>query len=166
MSRYYPEELKSSLVQKMLPPFNMPVRRIARETGITKTSLYSWKKKALEQGVFVPEVTKNADKWNTEAKFAVVIETAPMNETEISEYCRKKGLYSGQVEEWKKACIQANATSSSRSEALSREHKKDKKTIKDLRRELNRKDKALAETAALLVLAKKARAIWGETEED
>ena len=36
------------------------------------------------------------------------------------------------------------------------------KRIRELERELYRKEKALAETAALLVLKKKAQAIWGD----
>ena len=150
----------------MLPPGSMSVRRISRETGITEATLYRWRKKAVNQGAFVSEVTTNSGKRSPEEKFAIVLETAPLNEAELSEYCRKKGLYPEQVAEWKTACIQGNAPSASRQQAISKEHKKDKKAIKNLRRELNRKDKALAETAALLVLAKKARAIWGETEED
>ena len=78
----------------------------------------------------------------------------------------KKGLFPEQVAQWKQACLTANAEAAEQRKQLAEERKLDKKKIKVLERELNRKDKALAETAALLVLAKKARAIWGEREDD
>ena len=108
----------------------------------------------------------NPEQWRSEDKFAVVLETAVFNETELSEYCRKKGLFPEQVAQWKQACLTANAEAAEQRKQLAEERKQDKKKIKVLEHELNRKDKALAETAALLVLAKKARAIWGEREDD
>ena len=94
-----------------------------------------------------------------ENKLAVIIETAALNEAEMAEYCRKKGLFAEQIQQWKAAFISSDSvhseSQSKQRKALSDEHKKDKKTIKKLERELNRKDKALAETAALLVLRKK-----------
>ena len=91
-----------------------------------------------------------------------MLETAALNKTELSEYCRKKGLFPEQIAQWKTACFIANTEAAERRKKLAEERKQDKKTIKRLERELNRKNKALAETAALLVLAKKARTIWGE----
>ena len=166
MSRYYAEELKSSLIQKMLPPSNYPVGRLSEETGITRSTLYTWRKQAIFEGASLPEFSVNPEKWSSEEKFEVVIETSPLNEAELSEYCRKKGLYPDQVEDWKTACLHANRQASTHQGKLSSDRKRDQKRIKALEKELNRKEKALAETAALLVLAKKARAIWGEAEGD
>lgn len=162
----YSHELKASMIQKMMPPQNIPVAQLSQETGITENTLYAWRKKAKSQGVPVPGDGLNPEQWRSEDKFAVVLETAALNETELAEYCRKKGLFPEQVEQWRSTCMQANASEAERRKSLSDERKSDKKQIKTLQRELNRKDKALAETAALLVLAKKARAIWGEHEED
>ena len=114
----------------------------------------------------MPEFSVNPEKWSSEEKFEVVIETSPLNEAELSEYCRKKGLYPDQVEDWKTACLHANRQASTHQGKLSSDRKRDQKRIKALEKELNRKEKALAETAALLVLAKKARAILGEAEGD
>jgi hypothetical protein len=94
-----------------------------------------------------------------------VLETASLNEAELGEYCRKKGLYAEQVEQWKQACEKANGTTVQLSKAEKEREKASKKQIKNLERELRRKDAALAETAALLVLQKKARALWGESED-
>lgn len=100
-------------------------------------------------------------------KFAILIETASMNEQELAEYCRSKGLYPEQIKEWKKAAVTANEAEDKKlSKKERKERNKEKHKIKKLERELKRKEKALAETAALLVLKKKADAIWGEDEED
>ena len=162
----YSEEFKASVVQKMMPPNNVPVAQLARETGITEATLYTWRKKIRAQGVPVPGDGQNPEQWRSEDKFSAVLETVVMNEAELSEYCRKNGLYPEQIAQWKSACLTANAEAVEQRKQAAEEHKQDKKKIKTLERELNRKDKALAETAALLVLAKKARAIWGEHEDD
>ena len=159
----YSNELKASVIQKMMPPQNVPIAQLAQETGITEATLYAWRKQAKSQGVPVPGDGQNPEQWRSEDKFAVVLETAALNETELAEYCRKKGLYPGQVEQWKSTCLQANANETEHRKTLSDERKSDKKQIMVLQQELNRKDKALAETSALLVLSKKARAIWGST---
>lgn len=162
----YSEELKASVIQRMMPPNNVPIAELVRDTGISDATLYTWRKKARAQGVPVPGDGQNPEQWRSEDKFAAVLETAALNETELSEYCRKKGLFPEQIAQWREACLTANAEAVEQRKQLAEERKEDKKKIKVLERELNRKDKALAETAALLVLAKKARAIWGEGEED
>ena len=105
-----------------------------------------------------------------ENQLAVIIETAALNQAEMAEYCRKKGLFAEQIQQWKEAFISSMSTSfgstTEQRKALAVEQKKDKQTIKKLERELKRKDKALAETAALLVLTKKVQEIWGEAEDD
>ena len=87
-----------------------------------------------------------------------------MNETELAEYARKKGLYVEQIKDWKDACLNANGGVAKEAARLNRELKDSEKERKKLEKELQRKEKALAEAAALLVLSKKANAIWGEPE--
>ncbi|WP_455289594.1 transposase [Cupriavidus necator] len=85
----------------------------------------------------------------------------------MSEYCRRKGIQPEQIRQWRAACEQANATTPPKPGlAQRREEETAQKRIRALERELKRKDAALAETAALLVLRKKAEAIWGRDEED
>ncbi len=104
--------------------------------------------------------------WCAADKFAAVVETASMNEAEVSAYCRERGLYAEQISEWRAACEQANDWERHQNKQLKAIRKADEKRIKELERDLKRKEKALAETAALLVLRKKAQAIWGDTEEE
>jgi len=87
-----------------------------------------------------------------------------MNEVELGEYCRQRGLYPEQLRVWREACERANDWEKAASTRIARETKDDKKRIRELERDLARKEKALAETAALMVLRKKAEAIWGPAE--
>jgi transposase len=162
----YSEERKSSVLKKLLPPNNRSVLGVAKEEGISEPTLYNWLKQAREQGLPVPGSGKQTEDWSAEAKFAVVVETASLSEVEFSEYCRSKGLYPVQVREWKEACIQGTQSAGEQRQQRQAEAKQDKKRIKALERELKRKEKALAETAALLVLRKKLNALWEDSEVD
>jgi len=165
MNRYSAER-KESVIQKMMPPHNIPIPQLAKESGISDVTLYNWRKQARVEGIAVPADGKNPEKWSSEDKFAIVLEAASLNEAELAEYCRQKGLYVEQIAAWRKACLQANANSAAQTKAEQKQVRKDRNKIKKLERELHRKDKALAETAALLVLQKKAQAIWGDGEDE
>ena len=89
-----------------------------------------------------------------------------MNETDLAEYARKKGLYVNQIKAWRDACMNANGGVAREAARLNKELKNSEKERKKLEKELQRKEKALAEAAALLVLSKKANAIWGDREEE
>ena len=75
-------------------------------------------------------------------------------------WCREKGVYPQELEQWQDAATQALGEPEAASRRISREHKADRRRIKELERELCRKEKALAEAAALLVLSKKLEAIF------
>lgn len=162
----YSQERRAAVLAKLAPPESMNISSLAKETGISEQTLYNWRQKVREKGCAMPGDIKNPEKWSSTDKFAVVIESSNLNEAELSEYCRKKGLYSEQISQWKQACMKANATQAELNRTERERSKGDKRKIKILERELNRKDKALAETAALLVLQKKAQALWGEPEGD
>ena len=164
MSRYS-EERKAAVMSKLLPPQNRTVAEVAREEGISEVTLYTWRKQAREQGLPVPGSGKRSEDWSGEAKLAVVVETAGLSEAQLSEYCRAKGLYVEQVKAWREACLAGASAEAGRRQAEQAQGRRDRKRIKELERELRRKDKALAETTALLVLRKKLNALWGEDEE-
>lgn len=163
--RHYSEAFKSSIIAKMLPPNNIPVPDLARDTGIPKDTLYAWRiQHRRASGQTLVKQQAPSGELSSAEKFSVVVETASLNEVELSEYCRRKGLYPEQISTWRESCLQANAAVSPKVDraALSAQTKQ----IKQLEAELRRKDKALAETAALLVLQKKVQAIWGEPEDE
>ena len=91
--------------------------------------------------------------WSSEMKFMTVVATAQMDAEEKSHYCRENGLYIEQIEEWKAACIAGTMSSQEQKKQARVEAKQDKKRIKNLEKELRRKEKALAETAALSALS-------------
>jgi transposase-like protein len=161
----YSTELKESLLRRMLPPNSEPIPKIAREEGISEQTLRNWRDKARKEGYAAPAKETSSDEWSTQDKFLVVVETAGLNEADLAEYARKKGLYVEQIKAWRDACINANGGVAKEAARLNRELKDSNKERKRLERELARKDKALAEAAALLVLSKKAHAIWGDPEE-
>ena len=162
----YPEDLKQKMIKRMLPPNNEPISKIAREEGIAEQTLRNWQKAAREKGVAAPGKDTAADQWTPDDKFLIVVETAKMNESELAEYVRQKGLFVEQIKAWKDACLQANGGVAKQAAELNKKLKESEKEKKKLEKELRRKDKALAETAALLVLRKKANAIWVDPEDE
>ena len=165
MSRYS-IEFKEAVVQKMMPPNAMPVRSLSKETGVSDVTLYKWRKEFRDKGFAVPGDDSRPDSWSAQDKLAVVIETAALNESELAKYCREKGLYAEQVSGWREAALRGYERDEQLQQQQASSRKEDRREIKKLKSEARRKDKALAETAALLVLSKKSQAIWGDREGD
>ncbi len=97
----------------------------------------------------------------------MVLETAGLNATELGGYCRERGHFPEQVDRWRQAAQDANAQpllAMADQKDLQRRHKENQWEIRCLQQELRRKDKALAEVAALLIASKKIQAYWGEDE--
>ncbi|NQY35756.1 MAG: transposase [Moritella sp.] len=152
----YSKELKQKVINDMRPPLSLKIPELSIKHNIPKQTIYTWRKQAVKQGNLV---TNNSDssKWSNEVKLAVIIETAVMTQAEKAEYCRSRGIYIEQIEQWKSACLSGfNTQPIQTKEQKAADIQKDKK-IKQLEKELNRKEKALAETAALMVLSKKYR---------
>ena len=159
----YSIERKESVLSKLLVPGRYSVAEISREEGISEQTLYAWRNKARQTGVLMPN-NQSPDRWDKQTKFAVVLETGSMNSQELSEYCRQKGLYPKQVHDWRDACLHGIESPLVDPKVIRGEVRNLKQDKKSLKRELRRKDKALAEAAALLVLAKKYRPLWGDEE--
>ena len=167
----YNAEQKQWALKQMSPPISQTVLKVSRETGITPVTLRTWRNAAIAAG----EMTEHssADGWSSAAKFRAVLETAAFCEAELSEYCRRKAVHPEQLRQWRAACEGANGdgrkTSSRKATFASGSmpvvNPSALERLRELERELRRKDAALAEAAALLMLRKKADAIWG-TEED
>ena len=114
--------------------------------------------------MLLPDAEQSPEGWTSRDKFAAVLETAALNEAELGAYCRQRGLYPEQIQAWRAACEQANDWDRTQQRQLKASREADQQRLRELERELRRKEKALAEAAALLVLRKKAEAIWGEDE--
>jgi transposase-like protein len=162
----YPQERKEAILKKLLPPINKSVAELAKEEGIPSATIYNWRVKANQSGVPLPRKTSKTENWTAETKLSVVIETATLSESELSQYCREKGLYSEQVRQWKTQCLSGFTVSKEQQKEVTKKAKSDQLKIKSLKKELRHKEKALAETAALLVLRKKLDAFWETSNED
>ncbi len=132
------------MLKKMLPPHNRSIPELAEEEGISEAALYVWRKAARAEGRLLSDGDQTPAGWAT----------ATLNEAQLSAWCRERGLYPEQVRAWRRACEQANDWGRQQAERLKTERKADRERLKALEREFNKKEKALAETAALLVLSK------------
>jgi transposase-like protein len=95
-----------------------------------------------------------ANDWSSKARFEAVLESAAINAEQTAEYCRRRGLYPAQLAAWRRDCEQAGAASQQARQGAAAEVKAQRARIRELERELRRKEAALAETAALLTLSK------------
>ena len=161
----YSEERKEAVLAKLLPPHNRTIAELAEEEGISTATLYNWRRQAREKGRLLPQGSKEPEGWSTRDKFNAVLETASLNESELAEYCRQRGLYPEQIRRWRSACEGANDQADAAERQQHEAVKTEKARSRQLERELKRKEAALAETAALLTLRKKADAIWGDGED-
>ena len=170
----YNETFKKKLVERMLMPNPRPMTVLARETGVTEATLYRWRNAATMRGVSSDRSdekpaspTKPPHAWTAEEKLAVVLEAAAVPEVELGGFLRRKGLHEAQLKEWRQQVTEGAVA------ALRGPSQRDRKAanvearrVRELERELKRKDKALAEAAALLVLKRKGSSgIAGVTEE-
>lgn len=154
MAIKYSKEFKDSIIAKLLPPSNASVLDVAKETGIPKDTLYCWRVKYRNICADESSQGQSSCNFSSEEKLTIVIETADLNETETSKYCRRKGLYPDQINGWTSVIRQSLSCKPSISKAECEASQQQAKSIKQLQSELNRKDKALAEAAALLILEK------------
>jgi transposase-like protein len=164
MARYSLER-REWVIRQMMPPQNRSVAELSEETGITAVTLYAWRRQARESGVAVPGDGKQAGDWSSADKFRMVLEAASLSEAQLGEFCRRKGVLAEQLKQWRDACEQANATAAMQSQQSRAQAKASEQRIRSLEKELKRKEAALAEAAALLVLRKKVEAMWGEPED-
>lgn len=142
---------------RLLPPESASLAEVAREFGVSPQTLEKWRDAALLQPA-------DSRAWTPAARFEALLTTAAMNEQERSAWCRAHGVFPQQIVQWRQSATEAlGAPQSERSSPA--QAKADRRRIKELERDLRRKDKALAETAALLVLSKKLEAIFPKDED-
>ena len=93
----YSKEYRESILWRIMPPNSESIARIAKEEGISEQTLRNWQKRARRDGYAAPGTDAQSEEWSTQDKFVIVVETASMNESELAEYARKKGLYVEQI---------------------------------------------------------------------
>jgi transposase len=165
----YSEGLRIRMVERMTGPAAMSAGALAQEVGISQATLSRWlraarlvsvaKKKSKSRGSSSEE--RRPSQWSAEEKVRVVL--AAVAEAELGAFLRREGLHEADLARFREEVRSAAVAGLSPSK---KPRNDEQKRIKDLERELKRKEAALAETAALLVLRKKAGALWGEEGED
>jgi transposase-like protein len=168
----YTEGFKKCMVKKLTGPHAKTATALSEEERVSQPTLSRWLREAgtvkramspADDARQAPAPTKRPQDWTAEEKWALVIEAATVPEAELGALLRRKGVHEAQLVEWR-AAAQAGLQRPTRGERKAAH--REKQQIRQLERELRRKDKALAEAAALLVLKKKAQAIWGDEDDD
>lgn len=152
----YGQAFKNKAVARLLPPESAALELVAREVGIGAGTLERWREEAQSRPA-------RGRAWTAGARLEAVITTAAMNEAAKSAWCREHGVFPTELEKWRASCATALADPED-ARASPQATRASAKRIKELERELLRKDRALAETAALLVLSKKVGAIFSKGE--
>jgi len=173
MKKTFTNSFKIQAVEKALTRSeSTSLKEVALSLGMGCSTLNKWIIKARNQEFEVasPEEInrmtqdKRPQDWTLEERLNLVTACSSLDGETLSEYCREQGIYAHHVNQWKLDFISGHIQGNqvvSRSEIKTLKHEN-----KELKKELRRKEKALAETAALLVLQKKVQDIWGNDEEN
>ena len=154
----YGQAFKDRAVARLLPPEGAALELVAREVGIGAGTLERWREDAQSRPA-------RGRAWTASARLEAAITTASMGEASKSAWCREHGVYPTELDKWRSSCTAALAEPEE-VRATPQATRQDRKRIKELERDLLRKDRALAETAALLVLSKKVGAIFNKGEDE
>ena len=153
----YSQAFKAKAVARLLPPESATLEDVSREIGVRSDTLSRWRAEALSD---------SQDRlWTGPARLEAVIHTASLDEEARGAWCRENGVYPAELEQWRAQASESLSDLSSGS-GSSKSERKSRQEIRKLQRDLARKDKALAETAALLVLSKKLEAIFHKSGDE
>ena len=163
MSTFYSQAFKDNLVEKVLNRgSDVTIDDIVKEHGISRASMNRWMKAAQQAEQLSPmnplKQEKRPQDWSRAERLQAVIDCGGLDEQAISAYCRKQGVYPHHISQWKKDFLSKESSAVNASTQV--QLKQLKSDNKQLQQELRRKEKALAETAALLVLKKKPNTCW------
>jgi transposase-like protein len=159
MVKSYSEAFKKKVITKALLPGGTSVLQLSKKLDVPKSTVYTWIKNSNSYDNTMKNLKKDkplnikTNKWTDEKKFQAVANTINLTGQEISEYCRKTGIYRKDLINWKSKMI--IGLSAHKKEIDRKELQKSKAKTKELEKDLMRKDKALAEVSALLLLKKK-----------
>lgn len=154
----YGKSFKARAVARLLPPESCALEVVALEVGVGVGTLERWREDA-------QSMPARGRAWTAGARLEAVITTAAMSEAAKSAWCREHGVYPADLDKWRSSATAALAEPEE-ARASPQATRADHKRIKELERDLLRKDRALAETAALLVLSKKVAAIFNRGEDE
>ena len=160
MRRQHSPEFKQSIVQKISIPGGPTIMEMSEKTGIHHTSIRNW----VRNYATLSDMKKSSKEWTPEKKLQAIAHSITMNEKQLGEFLRSNGLHSSDLEQWKQDFY--NTQQSPGRPRLDPELVTLRAEKKELSSDLKRKDKALAEMAARIILIKKSQLLFGINEED
>lgn len=158
-------DAKLAIVEKVLLKDGRSAKEIAKSHNIGYSTLQKWMKKIQNGGVIDSKRSvKQGQSLSLPERFRHLVATAALDETAVGIYCRENGLYAVQLTQWKEEFMNQQLVIKKQDNLV--ELKALRIENKQLKQDISRKNSALAEAAALLILKKKASMIWGELEDD
>jgi len=158
--RHYNESFRQQALEKVYTRGNGTIEMVADDLNMSKGTLRNWMKADQNNSpARAGQRSRRPTDWSRAERLQILLESHDLDEEALNAFCRKQGIFRHHLEQWQAAFI-AGGNVDSRAEL-----RELKDTNKVLTRELNRKEKALAEAAALLVLQKKYQALWEEKDE-
>jgi len=151
------------MVQRMLGPSARSATSLANEIGVHQPTLSRWLRDARILGGTMSHHKKSTQKWTSAEKLRVVLAASQLKDEELGAFLRREGVHEHQLERWRSTILAALDEDGAKKP---RGPSPEAKELAVVQRDLRRKDKALAEVSALLVLKKKADAIWGVVDDD
>ncbi len=158
----YSLSFKKSMVKKVLPPERRAISAVATEAGISDQTLRNWLNKSKE-GTLGTSETVGAASRSPREKLNLVIESRSIPQKDSGRWLREKGLHTEHITQYEQ---ELRDMVEDKNHAEKQEKKQLIQENKQLKKELRKKEKALAEMAALYTLKKKAEALWGDEEDD
>ena len=156
MTKRYPVAFIEQAMEMVLSRGDRSVKAIALDLSVSVDTLKYWMKNRSVTKRVDPEKERRPQDWSVEEQLQALNETHGLSDEKLQEWCRGRGLFAHHLDEWRSAIC---ATGKNAATGL-REVRSLKDQVAQLNRDLDRKDKALAEAAALLILQKKFRALW------
>jgi transposase-like protein len=156
----YSQGFREAAVKKMLEPGARSVAGLSRELGVSEQTLYNWRKQFRVITGREEQKERTPRQWTVPERYDAILHAASLTEETYGEWLRAQGLRSDDIDTWKKELRAMTSTTKDKEEL-----KMLRKKCKEIERELSRKDRALAEVSALLVLKKKVDLLWGGSED-
>jgi len=168
MRTNYSSSFKTAVMEKALHRGRgVSMAEIARECGVDKSSISRWiresRQPSKEELTGMNDTAKRPRDWSQAERLQALLACHGMAEEERNAWCREHGIYPHHLSQWASDFAAGNAEEG---DEVRRQNKQLKEENQQLQRELRRKEKALAEAAALLVLKKKVDHLWGNGEDN
>ena len=167
MPTHYSTRFKEKMLRNMTGPGARSANALAVDAGVSQNTLSRWLREAKLGPVSNEKRSGPASKrkrWTPEERIRVVREAAAAGDGGLGALLRREGLHQADMDRFREEILEA-AAKGFQSEKKQRGATPEQKRIQKLERELRRKEKALAEAAALLVLGKKLEALFPSEEE-